>query len=595
MTTVVPIWFSVLLLATLGLPVALACALVTVPSWRVPLVRAAAWSALPALALAIFAEPDYSVEVPWLLLGAQLGIDATGQVFLLFTSLVWLASGIYALTYLAHDERRPAFSVFFLLAMTGNLGLIVAQDMVTFYLFFALMSFSSYVLVVHHGDAEALYAGRVYLVLVVLGEVCLFSAVVMLVGATGRYQFPPLALGMPPPPRFDLIVALMLVGLGIKVGAVPLHVWLPLAHPAAPTPASAVLSGTMIKAGLLAWMRFLPLGEVEMPVHGTAVLIVGFVSTFYGALCGVLQSNAKTALAYSSISQMGMMTVGVGAALLAPAVWPATAIALAVYAAHHGLAKGALFLGVGVAGAVTTARQRVWVMGLLLLPALALCGMPLSSGAMAKIGLKYAASDVPTPWSDWLEPLLSLAAVGTTMVMARFFVDVWPRTHERRQSIPAGIVLPWLTVVAASAVGLGVLARAYLPEFFQQSSHQLLLPSTIATSLWPPVVGVALALAAWRLRGPLRLAQRGDPIPAGDLLSIGEWLAAGVWRRRPRGMAARLASYRTHIVAAWYSQRRQMWLFRASAALERRLFQWMTGGLLFVVLAIALYVLLSRT
>ena len=103
-----------------------------------------------------------------LLLGSRLGLDETSRPFLFFTAILWLASGIFALGYLAKDSRRHVFMFFFLLAMSGNLGLIVAQDVVSFYVCFALMSFASYGLVVFNGSAEAIRAGRVYIVLVVI-------------------------------------------------------------------------------------------------------------------------------------------------------------------------------------------------------------------------------------------------------------------------------------------------------------------------------------------------------------------------------------------------------------------------------------------
>ena len=111
-----------------------------------------------------------------------------------------------------------------------------------------------------------------------------------------------------------------------------MHVWLPLAYKAAPTPASAVLSGAMINAGLLGWLRFMPLGLEALPQWSVVVLAAGFGAAFYGVLVGLFQEEPKTVLAYSSISQMGLMTVGVGIGLAAPESWPLCSSVVLVFA-----------------------------------------------------------------------------------------------------------------------------------------------------------------------------------------------------------------------------------------------------------------------
>ena len=252
-----------LMVAVFCLPLALGIGLST-KRWQPAIVRLAPWSALPALATVIWMPSDEIVSISWILLEMHLAMDPTGRLFLLFTSLLWLLSGIYAQSYLASDPRRERFFFFFLLSMSGNFGLIVSQDAVSFYVFFALMSFASYGLVVHNGDTDALKAGRIYIYLVVIGEVLLFTAFVLQAWTVDSLLLKDFSNVRPN----AIIVGLVLIGFGIKAGALPVHVWLPLAHPAAPTPASAVLSGAMIKAGLLGWLRFLPIGQLAMPALG---------------------------------------------------------------------------------------------------------------------------------------------------------------------------------------------------------------------------------------------------------------------------------------------------------------------------------------
>ena len=505
-------------------PLALACVLLIGGSTRLGRVLAA-WSAAPALAAALLLPLPTELYWPAVLLGMRLGLDATGQLFLLFTALLWLAGGVYALAYLGDKPGRSRFFVYFLLAMAGNLGLILAQDLLAFYVFFALMSFASYGLVVHERTAEALRAGRIYMVLVVVGELLLFVGMVLAVSAAGSTAFDTVRDALVSSPDFELILAMLIAGLGIKAGMLGLHVWLPLAHPVAPTPASAVLSGAMIKAGLLGWLRLLPLGTAELPQWGVVLIAAGFAAAFYGVIVGLGQRNPKTLLAYSSISQMGVMTVGVGLGLAAPATWPALGVAIAFYALHHGLAKGALFLGVGVAGATGTLRGRAVAAAALALPALALAGAPLTGGMLAKLMLKAQAQVAPTPLDVWVKTIMPWSALATSLLMARLLYLLWPRAGAVTHPAGAGLWAPWLSVIAA--VGL-------VPWLVAPPMPALEWGAVLWASLWPLALAALVSVAALlAMRRARRWPGGGLPeVPAGDVVILLE--------RGSRWMSARL-------------------------------------------------------
>src|SRR5690606_9904977 len=152
-------------------------------------------------------------------------------------------------------------------------------------------------------------------------ELLLFAGMTAAVAVAGRIELPAVRAAVAASPSGPIVAGLLLAGFGVKVGAVPLHMWLPLAHPAAPTPASAVLSGAMSTAGLLGWLRVLPFGDASLPSIGIWVLAAGMLAAFAGVAAGLTQTDAKTALAYSSISQMGLLTMAVGAGLAAPEAW----------------------------------------------------------------------------------------------------------------------------------------------------------------------------------------------------------------------------------------------------------------------------------
>jgi len=336
---------------------------------------------LPALLVGLALPAGTMLELPWLFLGTTLGLDGTSRAFLVFSAVIWLAAGIDAAARLRRPEDGLRFHVPFLLAMAGNLWLIVGQDLVSFYVGYAIMGLAAYGLVVYDGSPAARRAGRVYLVLTLIGEVCLFMALVQIIGTTGTLVPEPAALAAMP----DTAVALVLIGFGIKAGLVPLHLWLPLAYAAAPTPASAVLSGAMSKVALLGFLHFLPLGANALPTWGALLAGGGVLALFYALPVGLVQSDPKVLLGYSSISKSGLIALVVGIVLMEPALAPVGLPALTLFAAHHALVKAALFLGLDRPAA--PALRPLVLVGLAFL-ALALAGAPLTSGAVAKYELK---------------------------------------------------------------------------------------------------------------------------------------------------------------------------------------------------------------
>jgi formate hydrogenlyase subunit 3/multisubunit Na+/H+ antiporter MnhD subunit len=512
--------FALLLIAAPLLPLLLA-ALFIFPGLRSAAVRLSPLAALPGLAAAMFAL-EREADLPWVLLGTRLGLDLSGQSFLMFTSLLWLIAGIFTTSYMKKYPGFERFTIFYLLAMSGNFGVLLSMDLPSFYFFFAMMSFASYILVIHQQDDFSVRAGKIYIILVVIGEVLLFGGFVLLFTQTGTIYTNEMAMGE----VSTLVVALLLVGFSIKAGALPLHFWLPLAHPAAPVPASAVLSGAMIKVGLFGWIRFLPLGFAAFPGLGSLVIGAGLAASFYGALMGVGQTNPKTVLAYSSISQMGLMTVGIGIGLTAPEFWPAALTAIILYAIHHGLAKGALFLGVGMVDGASSRRARQLVTLGLIFPALALAGAPLTSGAVAKAALSAALPGLPGPWPTWLDLLLPLIAVGTTLLMARFLFLVL-RSEAKKGYLPAAMWAPWLVLL----LGVAFVAWA-LPIAVDFTRYTLTLYS-IWLALWPLGLGLLLAASAGFLSMRKLLPLRPQ-VPPGDIVVILEGVAGFFSRRRPK-------------------------------------------------------------
>jgi formate hydrogenlyase subunit 3/multisubunit Na+/H+ antiporter MnhD subunit len=456
---------------------------------------------LPALLAAIANPGPMPLRLDWLLLGTDLAMTETAASFLMFTALLWGLAGWQLVRLLAGDPTQNRTILCFLLAMSGNLGLLIAQDIAAFYTFFAMMSLASWGLVLHGGGPAQIFAGRVYIAFAIAGEVALFAGLSMGAFAAGDLQLSAMTDEAVP------LLATVLVSIGflIKLGAVPLHLWLPLAHAAAPAPASAVLSGAMLKAGLFGLVTVLPLGQTALPEVAVSFAAMAVAGLILAPILGLVQGDPKAVLAYSSIGQMSLILLGLAAALAAPQTWTLIAPALVILAVHHAFAKAALFLGVPVIWSAERGTKRIVVLALLALPALALAGMPLTSGWMAKDALKAALGDAPLGWTIWLGTALFLASLGTALLMLRALFLLAMTAHK--PEVARDVALPWCAMTALVIFGL-TLANIE-PDATKAASMADLLPLATAG------VVTALGWVVFHYAG-LRL----EPAAPGELLGM---------------------------------------------------------------------------
>ncbi|SLN12308.1 Hydrogenase-4 component B [Roseivivax jejudonensis] len=472
----------------------------------VPVLRPGVRSLVPiaplAGLLAALADPvPAPARIDWLMLGTEFAMTDLGRPFVAFTAALWSLAGWQALRLLRDDPARDRFFACMLMAMAGNLGLLVAQDIASFYAFFAAMSLSSWGLVLHGMGAAQRFAGRVYIGFAIAGEVVLFAGLSLASFATGDTRLA--ATAGPEVPA--LATALMAAGLLVKLGAVPLHLWLPLAHAAAPAPASAVLSGAMLKAGLFGLMTILPLGTEAEPGAAATLAAIALAGLILAPCLGLLHGDPKAVLAYSSVGQMSLMALGLAAALAAPAAWPAIAPALVLLAAHHAFAKAALFLGVPTIWATARGPARSAVLVLLALPALALAGMPATSGATAKAALKTGLDGAADGWLVWLEPALFAASLGTALLMIRALILL--AGAAPKPDVAADVSLPWLAMSGLVVAGPWLVPDPPVTDAAAGLSD--LAPIVVAVAL---AVGVAVVLRGARLSVAT--------MPPGEVLSL---------------------------------------------------------------------------
>lgn len=458
------------------------------------LLAAAPVPGLVAALLALAGEP-MALDLPALRLSFVL--DRAGGVMLAAAALLWIVAAGVARTFLEGDRHARRFGVSWLLTLLGSLGVFAAADLIGFYLVYALVSVPAYALVAHEESANADRAGAVYLAFALLGEALLLMGFVMLAAAepTGSVRIADVMAALPRSPWAVPAVALTATGFALKMALVPGHGWMPLAYTAAPIPAAAVLSGAAVKAGVIGLIRFLPF---ELAGCGEILVLFGLCSAFYGVAIGLTQRNPKTVLAYSSISQMGVLAtvLGMGLAVGDPSV----RLDAAFYGAHHVLAKGALFLAVGVALSSTTGRSGAFL-ALVAVVALGLGGLPFTGGALAKLVVKE-------PLGKGLVGTLALASsVGTSLLMTHFVA-----TLARREPVLAARPTDrgaW-AVAAVAAIAVPWLLAALLGG----DLWSVLQPSILIASALPVALGVLLWVAVRRLQDRLPVVPAGDVVGA---------------------------------------------------------------------------------
>ena len=438
-------------------------------------------------------------------------------------ALLWITSGAYASDYLQGRPNCGRFVVCWLITLTGCVAHFWPPTC-GFYFLLALLTLGACGLVINRGTRRAWRAGAIYVGLALLAEAFLLMAFVLL--AT---QIPgdsllirDAATALPTSPQRDLILALLIAGLGMKAGLVPFHFWMPLAYSAAPTPASAVLSGAVVKASILGMIRFLPL-ETALPDWGTALAAAGLFAAIYGVVIGITQRDPKVVSGLFEREPDGIHRRGhrhgndrrrrprrTGCRLLCRAPRPG---------------KGALFLSIGVIAA--TGSRRLWPM---LLPAaiiaVGLGGLPFTGGALAKIVADELLGD------STASTIATLSAVGTTLLMLQFLRSL-ARTASRdpQATAAAGLVWPWLATAAVSLVVPWTL-------FLTVPSGTLpdpLAPAVLWKALWPVLLGAILAIALWRWEHWLPRVPEGDVVVA---LDSGVQIAVACGRRLERADSA---------------------------------------------------------
>ncbi len=283
--------------------------------------------------------------------GLSFELDGFRALYAAIAGFMWMMTTLFSREYLRHYRNRNRYYLFTLLTCGATVGVFLSADLFTTFLFFEVMSFTSYVMVLHDEKPGALRAGQTYLAVAILGGMVLLLGLLLLEHLAGTLSIRALVnacRAVTDRRALYLAAGLILFGFGAKAGMFPLHIWLPKAYPVAPAPASALLSGILTKAGVFGILVVSCNVFLHDALWGAAVLALGVVTMFLGAVLAVFSIDLKRTLACSSMSQIGFILIGMGMQGLlgeenALAVWGTE-----LHTVNHSLIKLALFMAAGV-------------------------------------------------------------------------------------------------------------------------------------------------------------------------------------------------------------------------------------------------------
>ena len=443
--------------------------------------------ALAAAALDALGGATQSLVLPLGLpdLPFHLRLDALSAFFLLLLGTVTAGISVFAAGYFRQGEgTAPGLQCLYYHVFIASMALVLlADDAYAFMVFWETMALSSYFLVTSdHAKAEIRRAGFLYLLIAHVGAIGILLCFGLLHG-TGDYTFATMRKVQLAPFWATVAFVLALFGFGAKAGMLPLHVWLPEAHPAAPSPVSALMSAVMLKTAIYGLLRVLfDLLHTQVWWWGAVILVLGLATALYGVIFSAVQSDMKRLLAYSSIENIGFILVGIGLAVTFQAFGMRALAALALTAAlyhsiNHAFFKSLLFLATGSVLHATHERalgklgglihRMPWVAWLALVGTLAIAGLPPLNGFVSEWLLLQAFLFSPSLPHSYLNMLVPVAAAAVVLaaalagyVMVKFYGVVFlgqPREPSLATAHDAGIWeragLVWL---AAGCVALGV-------------------------------------------------------------------------------------------------------------------------------------------
>jgi hydrogenase-4 component B len=446
-----------------------------------------AMAAAPVIATLQGHVPD-TIQMAWSMPGGSLsfGLDGLSAFFCLPVLIIAPLAALYGCLYLSHYKRGlGTVSLAYNVLVASMLLLMAARNGLLFLIVWEVMAVSSFVLVVFDDEhPQVRQAGWTYLIATHIGTAALLVFFAILGGRAKSLDFDQLTtIGMPSG-MASLLFVLAVIGFGTKAGFMPLHVWLPEAHPAAPSHVSALMSGVMIKTGIYGLLRALTLLGTPSATWGWTLVVIGLVSGVLGVAFALAQHDLKRLLAYHSVENIGIITLGIGAGVLG-VCWNQPALTILgfgggiLHVLNHAVFKSLLFLGAGAVVHSTGTRDidrlgglmksMRWTAVTFLVASAAISGLPPFNGFISEFliyvaGFKSLRTDAP-------ETIILTVGIGTGLALigglaaacfAKAFGIIFlgePRSEEATNAHEVGRAMRWpMAILAAMCLGIGLLA-----------------------------------------------------------------------------------------------------------------------------------------
>ncbi|MBS3898000.1 MAG: monovalent cation/H+ antiporter subunit D family protein [Dethiobacter sp.] len=404
-------------------------------------------------------------------LAVSFRVDILSFSLALLSSFIWMLVAIYSIDYMCKEHGCNRYYPVLIITLASCMGIFMAGDLFTLFVFFEMMSLISYVLVVHEETIEALRAGYKYLIMTIIGGLALFFGIIITfeLGGSVSLSNPVPLISEPSTLAFFAFIS-FLIGFGMKAGMFPLHVWLPDAHPVAPSPASALLSGIMLKTGAYGLLRviFHVYGIEFMQETGWTVIlaVVAVITILLGSAVAITQDNLKRRLAYSSVGQMGYILLGISI------LNERALMGNIFHIFSHAFMKSTLFLAAGAIILKTgkknikdlggIGRQMPFTMFAFTLAALSMIGIPPFNGFLSKWTLSLGAMDAGVPFYVLILLISSLlnGLYYLPIIIAAFFGEEQGEGHKHEfvkiNEAPYKMLIP-IAILAVSCLLFGLL------------------------------------------------------------------------------------------------------------------------------------------
>lgn len=391
-------------------------------------------------------------------LGISFRLDGFRGIYSLLTSFLWLGAAIFSRDYFAHSRNRNRYYFFFLMTLGATQGVFLSADLYTTFIFFEIMSFTSYAMVAHDESRPALRAAGTYLAVAIFGGMSMLMGLFLLWHHAGTLEIALLYESCQGVERAVLYAAsiLLLIGFGAKAGMFPLHIWLPKAHPAAPAPASALLSGILTKTGIFGVLVVSCEILRQEFAWGLALLILGEITMLLGAVLAVFSVDLKRTLACSSVSQIGFIVTGMGMQALLGEHNALAVRGTLLHMINHSLIKMVLFMAAGVIylnlhrlqldDIRGFGRGKPLLLFVFLMGAFSLAGVPLFSGYISKTLLHESIVEYIGMFSAYtpfvrlmqgMEGVFLFSGGLTVAYMTKLFVTIFVEKNPQQEQMDA--------------------------------------------------------------------------------------------------------------------------------------------------------------